>query len=92
MFCDQRKGVIAMNKLDLKIDESVLNRTFNCKDDFRCLIGNKEFTCEVVRPVGSSMVQIKVLSQTSCKYHVPFGSSAYCICPTRNELYNRYKI
>ena len=81
-----------MDNFDFKIDDSVLNRTFNCKDDFRCLSGNKECLCAVVGSVGSSMVQIKSEFHPHCKYRVPFDSFDYCLCPTRNELYNRYKI
>ena len=81
-----------MDNLDFKIDESVLNRTFNCKDDFRCLTGNKECLCDVVGSIGSSLLQIKSEFPTHCKYRIPFDSSDYCLCPTRNELYNRYKI
>jgi hypothetical protein len=84
--------VTAMNDVNCKIAETTLKRTLSCKKDFCCLTGSREYLCEVVSSVGSSMVQIKAVSQRSCKYYVPFGSASYCVCPTRNELFNRYKI
>ena len=81
-----------MNKLDLKIDDAVLKKTIRCKNDFRCLAGNKECICGVVGSIGSSMVEIKSEWHKSCQYCLPFGSSAFCLCPTRIELYNCYKM
>jgi hypothetical protein len=81
-----------MSNLDFKINESVLKKTINCNNGFRCLAGNRESLCDVVGSVGSSMVQIKSEFHPHCKYRVPFDSFDYCLCPTRTELYNRYRV
>jgi hypothetical protein len=37
-------------------------------------------------------VQIDPASANSCKYCFHMEPKTYCLCPVRNELYNRYGI
>ena len=81
-----------MNKTKIKIDKAVLHRTTNCKHDFRCLSGKKKRLCKVTGSVGFDIKIIKPKAEIDCKYRLTYGNGSLCVCPTRNDLYNRYKI
>ncbi len=77
-------------KLDIKVDELILKAT-KCKKGFSCLSGKTECMCEVESSSGIN-VTIKAESANSCHYLFRTSTSAYCLCPTRSAIYNRYKI
>ena len=81
-----------MNKADLEIDKSTLHNTTNCIFDFTCLIGDKSCLCEVVASKEKDVVEIKSYPPIACRYCISLENVIYCTCPTRNEIYNRYKI
>ncbi len=81
-----------MNKTDIKIDKDVLHQTTNCIYNFTCLLGDKTCLCDVVGSNEEDIVELKAKPSISCKYCISLESSTYCHCPTRVEIYNRYKI
>ena len=81
-----------MNKTDIKIDKAVLHKTTNCLFDFTCLSGGKTCLCDVVDSNEEDIVEIKPNFEISCKYRIKLDSASYCTCPTRNEIYNTYRI
>jgi hypothetical protein len=81
-----------MEKTEIKIDEKILQRTTSRNHDFRCLSGDKQCLCEVKGSIGADMKDIKPNPEIECKYHPSFGNNNLCLCPTRAEIYNRYRI
>jgi hypothetical protein len=77
--------------MDLKINEYIKEATTRCEKGFSCLNGQKDCLCEIEGSNGSHTVSIKTKGNNSCKYLLPLGSSTYCLCPTRNEIYNKYQ-
>ena len=78
--------------MDIEVDEHLLGATSKCSKDFACLKGDKGCLCEVDHVNANRTVQIKTKPSNVCKYILKMGSSVYCLCPVRNEIYNRYKI
>ena len=81
-----------MNVRIIQINKNILQRTTHCNHEFCCLSGDKKSLCDVVGSVGFDIKVIKPKSENDCKYHLSYGNGSLCVCPTRNELYNRYKI
>jgi hypothetical protein len=80
------------NRMNVQIDAEILQKTTYCKQDFRCLSGDRRCLCEVKGSLGSDMLAIKPKFAIDCKYHVSFGDTSLCTCPTRHEIYKHYKI
>ena len=81
-----------MDKRDIWIDDAIIRKTTKCKHDFSCLSGDKRHLCDVVVSNGKDIVEIKSKPSLSCSYCMFLDSTSYCHCPTRNEIYNRYRI
>ena len=77
--------------MKIKVSEYTLLATTKCKKDFCCLRGDQEFLCEIAGSNGHHTVAIKSQPTTSCNYLMHLGSSTYCLCPIRNEIYHSYK-
>jgi hypothetical protein len=80
-----------MKKVDIEIDKAVLNNTTNCLNKFSCRVGDKTNLCDVITSNQKDIVEIKFKPSRSCKYCISLDSASYCHCPTRVEIYNRYK-
>jgi hypothetical protein len=81
------------SKEDIKVSEVILKDTTNCRNNFACVSGETGCMCEVIKSVSSyNVVVIKPKSIDYCKYFYHLDNTNYCLCPTRNEIYNRYKI
>ena len=75
---------------EIKIADSIKEKTTQCVRDFACLTGNTSCMCEVMEDTNRCSVKIKPKSVLSCKYYVvPFGT---CRCPTRVEIYRKHKM
>ena len=79
-------------KMDTHIEEYILQATIKCKNGFSCLDGKKDCICKIVPFDGHHTVQIEGRPVKTCNYILNIGSKLYCLCPVRNELYNRHKI
>ena len=80
-----------MDKLATKIPEEILQKTTNCEFDFNCLFGDKQCLCEIKASIVNDLLELKPKFDIHCKYRMPFGDTFFCTCPTRNEIYKRYK-
>lgn len=78
--------------MDIKVNEHIIAATVKCNKKYRCLNGDKSCLCEVDHANANRTVQIKTKAANGCQYILKMGSSVYCLCPVRNEIYNRYKI
>jgi hypothetical protein len=81
-----------MDKTGIKIDEEIIKRTTNCELNFSCLSGDKTCMCKVKYFIGFDLLEINPKIVNDCRYHLSFGNTNFCTCPTRNEIYNRYNI
>ena len=79
-----------MDKMDIKLDEEVIQMTTNCGLDLLCLSGDKTCLCDVVISNEVDMVKIKSKPAISCRYCISLDSASYCHCPTRVEIYKHY--
>ena len=81
------------SKEDIKVSGAILKDTTNCRNSFACLSGETECMCEVIKSARAyNVVAIKPKSIDSCKNFFHLDNTIYCLCPTRNEIYNRYKM
>jgi len=80
-----------MDKTDILLDKAVLHKTTHCINDFSCLSGDKTCLCDVLASNGEDIIEITSQPARSCKYCISLESASYCHCPTRVEIYNRYK-
>lgn len=78
--------------MKFQLETDILNQTGECSGDFSCLDNDKTCLCEVDEIINNKLLFIKPAKITFCHYKISFGYSYFCSCPTRNELYKRYKI
>jgi len=71
----------------IEIGERILANTTKCKDNFKCLSGDRVCLCDVVNSTSFSLIKIKPKSGISCNYFFPLHKSSFCRFPTRNEIY-----
>jgi len=81
-----------MDKTNIRLDKAVLHKTTHCINDFSCLSGEKTCLCDVVASNEEDIIEIKAQPARSCRYCIALESASYCHCPTRVEIYNRYKM
>jgi len=74
----------------ISISEGILNKTDKCEKDFSCLSSNKEGICKVESVINEGMKIVKCKGP-SCYYSISYGYSSICNCPTRNEIFNKFK-
>jgi len=69
------------------------NKTTRCNNNFRCLHDDSFRICPVESKIKEDIYFIKAVNpMRGCNYCLAFGDSHICRCPTRSELYERYKI
>jgi len=79
-------------EMNIIVEEHIRNATTKCNKGYSCLEGNTECLCPVRTINNNHTVQIDPSSANSCKYCFHMNPKTYCLCPVRNELYNRYGI
>jgi len=77
-------------KMKYKISSDILNETTQCKDNYSCLTGGRVCLCEVTEYFTHRIMFVKPMN-AGCSYCMSFGYSHICNCPTRKEIYYRYK-
>jgi len=78
--------------MDMQISEYIVMATTKCKKDFTCLAGKKDCLCEIEGSNGSRTVSVKANGNNGCNYKLHLNASVYCLCPTRNAIYNCYQV
>lgn len=76
----------------MDIDKEILDKTTQCDKGFICLNNKDHVYCQVENCVNDEVHFIKCLSDKYCNYKMSFGKSYICNCPTRKEIFNKYKI
>jgi hypothetical protein len=85
-------GAAGQSEMNFEIDIIILDSTHRCRCDFSCLKGDKECFCQVDSLVSDKLLFIKDEKHNVCDYMTSFGYSYFCNCPTRKEIFKRYKV
>jgi len=80
------------SEMETHIEDYILQATNKCKKNFSCLNGQKDCMCKIIHSNNNHTVQIEGKPVSTCNYVLSMGAKMYCLCPIRNELYNRHKI
>ncbi len=72
------------------INEDTMRVTSQCERNYSCLSGHKECLCKIEKARGN--VLFIHPENTNCKYRSSFAYFKICLCPIRNEIYERYRI
>ena len=75
----------------MKIEKEILDKTVHCTKDFDC-IKNDNIYCKVESCINNEVHFVECTEQNFCSYKMTFGSSYICNCPTRKEIYNKYRL
>ena len=86
------KNMSNKDNIDIKVDEDIKKGTTKCEKDFRCLADNTYELCRVTETVRDNVLFIQCEGDNYCNYRISFGYSFICSCPTRKEIYNKYKV
>ena len=78
--------------MKIEVSEDTIKATIECKKNFSCLTCKREDLCTVERVISKDLMYFKCMNKNYCSYQMTFGSFYICICPTRREIYDRYKI
>ena len=79
--------------MKIDIDKKIIVETTNCQKNFSCLDGNTEKLCKIeITQFSNSVHLIKCKQDLNCSYKIEFEKEKCCLCPTRKEIYNKYKI
>ena len=67
--------------------------TQKCPSGYSCLTGDRKHLC-AVEPCGNGKSRsVTCLEEGNCcSYLHPFGAGNYCMCPVRQEIFNKYQI
>ena len=76
--------------MKLKIPNKTIKATTKCHQNFACL-ENPDVVCEVENCIHDGVCFVKCAESKNCNYIVPYGYSYICTCPTRIEIYNKYR-
>jgi hypothetical protein len=77
--------------MDIQISEDILRKTISCEKNFICLSDQKDL-CEMKSQIVRVVYFVKHLKDKRCNYSLSFDNDYICNCPTRQEIYNRYRI
>lgn len=97
MFISEKETATVCNdessELVIEIHSEIQKETIYCNTNFGCL--GKENNClclaaTVIRCVNSKILFVNC-SNAVCMYHMSFGNTTICNCPTRMEIYKKYK-
>jgi len=77
-----------------QVSDETKKQTAKCLYDFECRKNNTWETCSIERDYPENGLLIKDKCQKSnCSYSLLYGLLSYFShCPTRREIYQRYKI
>lgn len=72
----------------------IIEKTTCCIKGFPCQKPEWEPRGKIIYAFSDKLLQIDSdeYERRVCKYFVSFGSGHYCTCPTRMEIFNRYKV
>ena len=75
----------------MKIDQTILEKTTTCRKCFNCLTDEKHILCKIEHCINN-VYFLEWSAKNNCRYKLKFGLEKICMCPTRKEIYKKYKI
>jgi len=78
--------------MKIEVSEGVLLRTKCYKDNNPCLKGELNNCCKVINCVNGKIHFVEPIVRSYCNNQVSFGDSCFCICPTRKEIFNKFRL
>lgn len=76
----------------IEVSEKVLLETINCEKNFSCIKGNGHKLCNVTECINKQVHFLECSDNSICNYKLSYAESYICMCPTRKEIFNKYKI
>ena len=76
----------------IEVSDKVLIDTINCEKNFSCLKNDDHELCKVTECIGNNIHFLECANNSVCNYKLLYADSFVCICPTRKEIFNKYKI
>ncbi len=76
----------------MEIDKKTISVTWNCPRDFDCLNSDSHVYCNVENCINKKVLFVKYVGKSFCNYKMSFGNSSICTCPTRKEIFNKYRL
>ena len=77
--------------MPFEIPHEIRECTTKCKKGFSCLTGERDDLCEVTDCVSDKVFFVDFTGDHHCPYVQGFGGYYLCMCPTRQEIYRRYR-
>lgn len=81
---------------ELEVSDSVRDATKRCMNGFSCLRKETTCLCKVEYSLHNKRSPIIIFvqydGQRICNYKMSFGFSYVCTCPTRKEIFEKYRI
>jgi len=78
--------------MKIAVEEKIILETKHCEKNFDCLKMDKHIYCGVESCINNEVHLIKCIDNLDCSYKMSFGNAFICNCPTRKEIFNKYKI
>jgi len=76
-----------------QIRDKTKKQSTKCPYMFQCLNNETWITCSIERDIQKTFLVIKTKKDKStCPYCFSYVDSFYCNCPSRREIYQRYKV
>ena len=79
------------SKMSIVIDELVIKKTNHCNHGFECLKSEDHYLKTKVEKCLDGEILFVNCTNRHCNYKMNFGKSATCYCPTRKEIFKKYK-
>ena len=77
--------------MPFEIPQEIRERTTACEKEFSCLTGEREDVCKVTGRVADDLLFVDFTGKRCCQYVLFLGDDHLCRCPTRQEIYRRYR-
>ena len=76
-----------------KVRDKTKVQTTKCSDNFACLNNDTWNTCSIEKDLQGAFLVIKTKkNKNTCPYCISYSDLFYCHCPSRREIYQRYKV
>jgi hypothetical protein len=79
------------NSADLKVDNQTIQKTTKCPSAFKCQSDEAYPLCAPESSIPGYGLFVQPPEANSCHYKMSFGNGFICTCPTRYEIFTRYK-
>lgn len=73
-----------------EIDQAILDKTVKCSK--RGCLSGKDVICPVQNALDLDIIFVDFDHRNDiCRYCMPYGDGFMCLCPTRQEIFHKYR-